>query len=343
MLRPTPTATIAGSSGPRSWWLSPPPPPPPPTPYEGAASMGALPELPALENPPPLPQAVAAHHPPTTGRSGKTKPMLLSEECQKRGFNPRFHGWIDSQGKTHCSVEVKGVVYKAPRGFNTLPEAKNVAAKRALPVVRKMPMRGARPVATAVEPSDQSRTTTSSAGPTRVKQELRVSRHERSGFSGYRGYKRARVPVKSEPGAGRSPALGDRAERYPRRATHRDGIYLRIKTRVVQDGIAYSQTGNDYDRDRDRDAELHSLIRRVHSLYGSSKGPSTRIMEDSLASRAFLEGMALGTQLGEPARHERRGSDRYRERSRSASPAWSRRRPRSRSPQRSRRIISYRD
>jgi hypothetical protein len=54
--------------------------------------------------------------------------------------------------------------------------------------------------------------------------------------------------------------------------------------------------------------EERRLLTRIQSLYGRNGGPSMSVMADPAASRAFLEGFALGGKLRESSRDQRRRS-----------------------------------
>jgi hypothetical protein len=56
---------------------------------------------------------------------------------------------------------------------------------------------------------------------------------------------------------------------------------------------------------QDRREEDRRLIERIKSLYGRSDGPSESILADPVASRAFLEGFALGGKLRESSSRSR--------------------------------------
>ncbi|KAI0383483.1 hypothetical protein F5Y04DRAFT_278660 [Hypomontagnella monticulosa] len=316
---PQSSATPANPYGAGGWHLTP-PPPPPSTPFAGTSNMATIPDLGKAKNLLPRSREATAHH-HSSSRCGKPNPALLSGECQKRGFNPQFHEWMDSNGKFHCSVNIKDMVYKSPRGFNTWAEAKDAVAKRALLDVRKMPMRGLGLAPVATEPVNQSKAPSAFAGPTQTPREPLSSRDEQGGVSGPRS-NRSDFPLDMSKVFAHAAAPDHPAGHRPRRAPH---------------GPTHRN-----DQGHHRESELHSLMNRVHALCGPSRGPSKRVMEDPLASRAFLEGMALGARLDEPARQQHKGGNRQKARSRSSSPLSGRAPIRDRSPMR-RRIVSYKD
>ncbi|KAI1076191.1 hypothetical protein F5B20DRAFT_336764 [Whalleya microplaca] len=97
------------------------------------------------------------------------------------------------------------------------------------------------------------------------------------GHSGYAPVKPEPVPAKRE----------DRGNRYAPFAS------------VVPEPMA-----SYYKPEYDRREEVRFLIGRVQALCGATNGPSPHILEDPVASRAFLEGFALGGRLEDSARRQ---------------------------------------
>jgi hypothetical protein len=88
-----------------------------------------------------------SHH--TGGPDGKgskanigsaTWPSILSSECQKRHFNPQFKEWSNRDGTYQCSVSLKGINMNDSRTWENPTDAKNALAKRAVALVRDMPV-----------------------------------------------------------------------------------------------------------------------------------------------------------------------------------------------------------
>ncbi|KAL7620662.1 hypothetical protein AAE478_009657 [Parahypoxylon ruwenzoriense] len=75
------------------------------------------------------------------GRGGPGKPpaMMLSEECQKRRFNPKFIESMLPGGKWKCSVDLNCMKIEDTRSFGSRTAAKDYIASQGLMELRKFP------------------------------------------------------------------------------------------------------------------------------------------------------------------------------------------------------------
>ncbi|KAK6949601.1 hypothetical protein Daesc_009684 [Daldinia eschscholtzii] len=236
-----------------------------------------------------------------------TPAMLLSQECQKRRFNPQFKELHDGNGRFKCSVNLKGLVVADTSTYSNPFEAKSAISKKALLEVRKLPCEDP-----AYKPA---------AILTKV-----VKQGMYGGVPKSPGFRRVRTEKKTS--------------LQQRRNDQRTGV-----TPLMQEHrVNRYQPPGDFSNDRydsvGLDSDQDFWLSQVQQQFGHANGPSNRIAQDPLASRAFLEGMALGVRLGQSSiRHSeaytdapfpvprrsitqsRSDSDRYRER----SPATNRR------------------
>ncbi|KAF3057383.1 hypothetical protein GL218_06048 [Daldinia childiae] len=195
-----------------------------------------------------------------------TPAMLLSQECQKRRFNPQFTEWHDRNGRCKCSVNLKGLIVADVRAYDTASEAKTAISRKALIEVRKLPCEdpAGKPAAILTEV---------------VKQGIYKDVPELLGFG------------------------SARAENEPNPQRHRNNQHTQVAPFMQEHRVGRYQPPGNFSNDRHDDYDLHDqqnfLMSQIQYLFGHVNGPSNRIAEDPLASRAFLEGIALGSRLGQ--------------------------------------------
>ncbi|KAI0106748.1 hypothetical protein F4814DRAFT_455369 [Daldinia grandis] len=195
-----------------------------------------------------------------------TPAMILSQECQKRRFNPQFTEWHDHNGRCRCSVNLKGLVVAEMGAYDTASEAKAAISRKALVEVRKL---------ACGDPADK---------PAAILTEV-----ARQGI--YRD-------VSAFFGVGSA-----QAEDRPNPQQHRNNQHTQIAPFIQENRVSRYQPPRNSSSDRYDNYNLHDqqnlLMGQVQHLFGHINGPSNRIAEDPLASRAFLEGIALGSRLGQ--------------------------------------------
>ncbi|KAK5634925.1 hypothetical protein RRF57_010637 [Xylaria bambusicola] len=181
----------------------------------------------------------------------------LSAQCQLRHFNPK---WQESSGPNgfKCSVQLQNKVIHGDRTYQTAYDAKQAVAKKALTYVRRLP---------CDDPSQK------------VVMRIRNGDNRTDIFLNGNvvidGNQQGRVQVKSEPSANASHAGSHGQYNYALPADANASAYNWIASNYTDHG---------------------ALVRHIQSLFGST-GPSPAIISDSMASRAFLQGLALGTSM----------------------------------------------
>ncbi|KAI8963660.1 hypothetical protein F5Y11DRAFT_346309 [Daldinia sp. FL1419] len=175
-----------------------------------------------------------------------TSPMILSQECQKRRFNPHFTEWRDHNGFFRCSVTIRGRMIVDGSAYGSATEAKAAVSEMALPEVRKIPCE---------DPADK---------PSAVLTEV-SERGIRGGIANV--HQQART----------SSSL-------------RDNRIGRHQPRGNRPNWRHNNT--------DVEEQEDIIMAQIQSMFGVIDGPSREVANDPLASRAFLQGMALGAQLG---------------------------------------------
>ncbi|KAI0006582.1 hypothetical protein F4779DRAFT_644095 [Xylariaceae sp. FL0662B] len=237
----------------------------------------------------------------TRNTAVRTAAAILSGECQKRGFNPQFHGWITREGDFKCSITLKhGKTVHDDRTFKTAVDAKQALAKRAVEEVRKLPLPEPKPVEKGKlplpEPKPVEKGKLPLPEPKLVEKGKSDAANERSGYD---PPKKEPTPVKREERNNRSaPTASFVPAPVPVKREERERRYAPVASVVPE------PTASFYKPEYNRREELRFLIDCVESLCGAANGPSPRILEDPLASRAFLEGFALGGRLEDSARRE---------------------------------------
>ncbi|KAI1635080.1 hypothetical protein F4809DRAFT_642788 [Biscogniauxia mediterranea] len=240
--------------------------------------------------------ATGAPHSTTGTNPGdwrKPPTAALSMECQKRSFNPSFTEHVTKNGEFRYSVDLNGTILRSSRSFPTAMEAKHDLAKQAVARVRKMPYRSPSARAHDKVKYEAAKLDTMNnrceRGP--LPEPVRSTCELRAGPIGYSASARGTVtaPV--------TPTL-THGQSYIRYDPGVGSGYDSIKYDAV--GYDYRCTGG-YDRSFDRREELNFLMNRIQSLFGRSDGPSMSVLKDPLASRAYLEGFALGGRLHESA------------------------------------------
>lgn len=126
----------------------------------------------------------------------------------------------------------------------------------------------------------------------------------------------ARAPERTSSGAidgRRGPVVKSEhsEERRPDHANgmgHRDDDSLRFHVRYDERGHSRGRPVVPYptllqSSEHTRLDEQRDLIHRIVTLYGHSSGPSPFVLNDAMASQAFLEGIAMGQRLENSARN----------------------------------------
>ncbi|KAI1647672.1 uncharacterized protein F4817DRAFT_97661 [Daldinia loculata] len=207
---------------------------------------------------------------PTVDGKFVTPAMLLSQECQKRRFNPQFTEWHDRNGRCKCSVSLKGLIVTDMRAYDTASEAKAAISRKALTEVRKLPCEdpAGKPAAILTEV---------------VKQGIYKDVPNFFGFG------------------------SAQTENKPNPQQHRNNQHTQVAPFMQEHRVSRYQPPGNFSNDRYDNYDLHDqqnlLMSQVQYLFGHINGPSNRIAEDPLASRAFLEGIALGSRLGQSTIH----------------------------------------
>ncbi len=227
-------------------------------------------------------------NPQITAASGDQRPTItaiLSAECQKRRFNPQFTEWMTPEGRNMCSVNLNGVILHDSRTFSSALEAKQSLAKRAVAEVKKLPVDPNNPnkAAEKAEMFEKAAKAAKNTTWNKVKSEVPQGAHAHNGGI-FKIKRRDDCPSYYVP-----PPIAAQGRGFP----------------------------SHYTADpRTQQSEAANLINRIQALYKRpSYGTSSFILTDPLASRAFLEGFALGGKL-----HESSESNQYIEQARPRSP-----------------------
>ncbi|KAI1772647.1 hypothetical protein F4818DRAFT_444033 [Hypoxylon cercidicola] len=239
--------------------------------------------------------------------SNPTLATLLSQECQKRHFNPVFQSWVSQDNRQKCSVSLNGRVIYDPSGYDDPVEAKENIARQALDAVLKMPL----PQATDKSKAAREGSEKAKSG---VKDRSQASAR---GKSEHR-------EIKSESRSGRHSTPANNSRR--RDSRRHDGRRRRNNSRAAPDGRRHNDNSRaapdryipDYhngpgpvvpqnaDQYRAVSSSSHdeyrTLMNRLQSLVGDRTGPSQQILNDPLASQAYLWGMVTGSRVTELVR-----------------------------------------
>ncbi|XXH03069.1 hypothetical protein Hte_009459 [Hypoxylon texense] len=212
-----------------------------------------------------------------------TSPCLLSLECQKRKFNPIFHVWATPDGGFKCSVSVNGVIVYDNRSYDSIMDAKESVAKQALDVVRKLPC----PMP-------------------KVAQEV-PEQLESVATNGHRGFARARSEyrrIKSEDRDVRRITAATKPGRRHNGGRHPDQPSLSYLPDYYNGPAFAGRQNADHDRALGSSFEdgYRTVMENVLALVGDEKGPSQRILDDPVASQAYLQGFALGGRAAKNAK-----------------------------------------
>ncbi|KAI5859635.1 hypothetical protein GGS23DRAFT_307577 [Durotheca rogersii] len=175
------------------------------------------------------------------GKTARSVAQMLSQECQKRHFNPHFdERMVAGRGYT-CEVNLNGLKIEDNRIFDSRAAAKEYIAERGLVEVLKLPY-----------------------SPEAAKKVMVIEGHRPlTGYEDFRAHSRRGDDYTNRPVPAPAPALQPPHLYYPPRY----------------------------------DDEAARIIRRIQALYGDPIGISPRVLADSTASRAFLEGFSLGSGL----------------------------------------------
>ncbi|KAI1463152.1 uncharacterized protein F4812DRAFT_285942 [Daldinia caldariorum] len=216
-------------------------------------------------------RGVELRHPgifPAVDGKSATPAMLLSQECQKRRFNPKFTEWHDGNGHYKCAVNLNGKIVTDFGIYDTSLEAKAAVSTKALVEVRKLPCDdpACKPAAILTEA---------------VKQGI------------YGG-------VPKSVGVGWAPTENRTSSQGRRRNDHYTGQSSISRENRVSHHQPPSGLSNNYNDNFSLHSQQDFLMGQVQHLFGRVNGPSNWIAQDPLASRAFLEGMALGARLSQP-------------------------------------------
>ncbi|KAI1761753.1 hypothetical protein GGR53DRAFT_533206 [Hypoxylon sp. FL1150] len=222
-----------------------------------------------------------------------TNSCKLSRECQKRSFNPTFHGWSTEDGKFKCSVTVKDKVIYDSASYRSTVDAKEAIAKQALHVVRKMPLpHGANKSKAAYEGHQQLKSgTVIGSSPPKSAPKRRESALELG-------------EIKQETRGGRHTTPDTKSDlrhdggRPREDNSHRDRIQP-PSSRYLPDyynGPSFNAQAVDHYRTPPRNEEYRILMNRVQSMFGNWDGPSQQVLNDPVACQAYLQGFAVGSR-----------------------------------------------
>ncbi|OTB05085.1 hypothetical protein M426DRAFT_10929 [Hypoxylon sp. CI-4A] len=238
-----------------------------PNPAVGASGLPAPPGLEGGFNPFPPPSVISQ----------------LSKECQKRHFNPVFIESRESLG-FRCDVDLRGKLIRGVGIFMNTQDAKVAVSEKALQEVRKLPK--------SFRPNKPAAASGITAGRS-TNQGVANGRADR-GKSPHRSASTRRLPFHNE--------TGRRADPYHHYALERgtNSDLRRNPDRTSRRNDQHHEPSY-YDPGHGRADEQRDLLARIQRSYGSgSVGP--QVLEDPVASRAFLQGLALGARLDASAR-----------------------------------------
>lgn len=263
----------------------------------------------------------------------------LSRACQERGFNPKFQIWTTYEGTFKCTVNLHGRIIRDRLEYSTAEAAKQAVASIALPIVRNMRRtnkpaefgaktgpgrtRSRRPHADVPSPASIKR-----ANSYRHKSLDRYGQRASSPSYGYRDSRRddhreyysghpahtspefpsqppMATPLLIESGdRGRAPQAPEKAYWTPRSVPEPQTYNPPTRRHYVEaERPQQDDKRSQYDDERSRYNDQRSLMRHAKSLYGNLNGPSEAIMADPLASQAYLQGLAFGSQLHNLSSH----------------------------------------
>lgn len=231
-------------------------------------------------------------------RPGKVQ--ILSQECQKRGFNPQFTEWTTRDGGCMCSVDIHGVILYSSRSFASAVDAKQSLAGRAIGEVKKLP------ISSRVAPSVESAAIIGTPAKrdwikkeSQENQEYQQDRcHGQGKAQGHDDRYSHRLPPPFAPDT--KPVAG------PTRGYDYD--YDMGDDEYAQGG-SYYRGMSEVEAKRE---QTKNLILHIQALYDSGiDAPSSFVFTDELASRAFLEGFAIAGKLNLVARSHRDDSEQH--------------------------------
>ncbi|KAK8004631.1 hypothetical protein PG989_004350 [Apiospora arundinis] len=202
-----------------------------------------------------------------------TQTSILSSECQSRRFNPQFTEWVGNDGFYYASVKLQDHCIADGRRYTSTNDAKQSLAKQAVQWIR------------ANLPKDPI--PTRAAAIAREKQaQLNRERADRDRHHGNGSGNGSGNGLANGYGSGKSAGYSH-----------------------YSPGRARTPRNNEAVADHKKKSEAQELFERIRAFCGSARGPSEEVLADPAASRAFLEGFALGEKLRESAvRAERRRS-----------------------------------
>ncbi|KAK6815707.1 hypothetical protein PG987_016473 [Apiospora arundinis] len=202
-----------------------------------------------------------------------TQTSILSSECQSRRFNPQFTEWVGNDGFYYASVKLQDHCIADGRRYTSTNDAKQSLAKQAVQWIR------------ANLPKDPI--PTRAAAIAREKQaQLNRERADRDRHHGNGSGNGSGNGLANNYGSGKSAGYSH-----------------------YSPGRARTPRNNEAVADHKKKSDAQEMIERIRAFCGSARGPSEEVLADPAASRAFLEGFALGEKLRESAvRAERRRS-----------------------------------
>ncbi|KAK8099818.1 hypothetical protein PG999_010192 [Apiospora kogelbergensis] len=203
-----------------------------------------------------------------------THTSILSSECQSRRFNPQFTEWVGSNGKYYASVRLQNHTISDGRGYNNTMDAKQSLAKQAVDWIRANMRKEGAPTRAEVI----------------AKEKQEMLNRERAGLERHNGGYGSSSSYGGTGGNGlANGGSGSNKAGYSHYSPGRDR---------ASRGGGGGANGAVADHKK---SEAHVLLAGIRSLYGHYRGPSEAVLADPVASRAYLQGFALGEKLRDSA------------------------------------------
>ncbi|KAI0178578.1 hypothetical protein GGR52DRAFT_262392 [Hypoxylon sp. FL1284] len=217
---------------------------------------------------------------------------LLSHECQSRRFNPVF---IPSNDRGHmCSVNIMGTVVSENRSYDTAEEAKQSIARKALDVVRQLPL-----------PDRANRAEVLVAARREKLQREERQRQERQREERQRQERQREERQRQE--RQRQERQRQERQRQERQRQEVQRIRLRVRPRANSPRRALSPPSLPLPPDQHRPGVSAPIFMRLMSSRPGAPAPANSYrpvrvyMDDPVARQAYLQGRDLGFRAGESA------------------------------------------
>ncbi|KAK1764764.1 hypothetical protein QBC33DRAFT_594261 [Phialemonium atrogriseum] len=234
--------------------------------------------------------------------------MLLSTECQKRGFNPQWTAGEMRGGMFQCSVNLNGrEIGPGPAFFATFEEAKREMASKALDIVKtwpvtKAPKPATQNVQTATQPPMQPATQSRARGQDLAGLLKSVQKSNASLRQGKRKAKQAKAAKAANSGNGSRTGHVARATAGEhanlQKIKQEEGVEQRLKVpKIVKDSGTTGHAAKGNGREKTSGEKTSRVLEEVQSLIGTTFPDNFN--EDPRIATTFLEGLALGSRLAE--------------------------------------------